>query len=433
VSLPTRLLDRLDQVLKTLAELWKLALALLGIRRPPAARRRKLRPWMLVRRAKAGQKATHTLEATEADKRRLLERMRLLEDSATLSKTSVGFTGGGEDFLAKPREVESLVLALVEHNPPFLHVAREGISEGEREQGDRRTETIVREVDLEVTEPMQLFIPKFGVEHLESRRPPGNPVLRPARSLADLRSAPLLYQSLDQDLTIARLLAGDIPVVAYREARKQILFDSEDRIVTRLERRVNRVPVEIEAGGESAGSRLVYLLMDRSTSLVRACQPRGCNAVMELAIAVAMARADLGRPYAKYFFRTFADRIWPLPQDDPITAVSVAEKDDLVRRMFEINFSGEATRVVDALECAVDDIERMKSNGSVNGAVPHIALLTDGRFTLYSSVASRLKRAGISLDTILIGKEASKNGDLCRISSTVSLVDPELYRTAALA
>lgn len=433
LSLPLRLLDLASRIRKTLAELWKLALALLGVRQKPGARTRKLRPWMLVRRARAGQTAAAALQASEADKRRLLERMRLLNDASALCKTATGFAGEGEDFLARPADVEELVLALVEQNPPFLHVARVGEAAAEEARGDRRTETIRREVELEVTEPMRLFIPKFGVEHLESRRPPGNPVLRPAKSLADLRSAPLLYQTLDQDLTISRLLSGEIPVVAYRETRKQLLFDPEDRMVTRRERRVNHVPVEIEAGGEATGSRLMYLLMDRSTSLVRSCQPRGCNAVMELAIAVAMARADLGRPYAKYFFRTFADRIWPLPQDEPITAVTVAEKDDLVRRMFEINFSGEATRVVDALECAVSDIERMRTDGRLNGSTPHIALLTDGRFTLYGSVASRLKSAGIALDTILIGKEASRNADLFKISNSVSLVDPEIYRAGLLA
>lgn len=427
-----RLLDFLARLRRTLAQLWQFASALLGAFFPQRGRRRrKLRPWMIVRRAK-NRAASPELVASEADARRLLERMKQLDDTTRLAERVVGFSGSGADFFAEPREVEAIIEALIRQNPPFLHIARERPADDEGESRQTETEYLLRDTEVVVTEPWLLFIPQVGVEHLESKRPPGYPVLRTARSLSDLRAAPLLYQTLPEDLLIARLVEGSVPVLAYREDRRYLLFRPEERLVQRKERRQNHVPVEIETGGAGHSARLMYLLFDRSTSLVRNCAPRGINAVMELAIAVAMVRADLGRPHARYYFRTFADRLDPLPKDPPVTASSVQEKDGLVNRLFQTNFSGEATNVVEALETAADDIERIVESGELGAGVkPRIGLLTDGRASIYRNVGVRLKRLGIELDTILIGREAAHNPELMRISSTVSVVDPALFRAAA--
>jgi hypothetical protein len=362
--------------------------------------------------------------------------MRRLNDVAKLTTKAVGFAGAGADFFADPREVEDLVEALVRENPPFLHVAREQPSHGEGDANEFQTEYLVREEEVVVTEPQTLFIPQTGVEHLESSRPPGYPVLRSARSLSDLRSVGLVYQDLPEDLLVARLLEGSLPVLAYREERRYLLFRPEERWIRHRERRENRVPIEIETGGATtnSGERLMYMLFDRSTSLVHNCSPRGINAVMELALAVAMLRADMGRPHARYYFRAFADRLDPLAKDPPLQASTVAEKDWLVDRIFRTNFSGEATHVVEALTAAMDDIEHILETGELGPSVrPRIGLLTDGRSSLYGGVGTRLKRLGIAMDTILIGRDAAHNPDLLRISSTVSYVDPMLYRSPALA
>ena len=69
----------------------------------------------------------------------------------------------------------------------------------------------------------------------------------------------------------------------------------------------------------------------------------------------------------------------------------------------------------------------------------YIALLkwTQQGISKVGSSAKRLdagrkafKKAGIEMDTVLIGRDASYNPELMRISSTVSLVDPALYRAA---
>jgi hypothetical protein len=427
------MLGFLSRLARTLAQLWRLASGMLGAFFPQRARRRKLRPWMIVRRAK-NRSGAPELTASEADVRRLLERMKLLDDTNRLAVETVGFAGQGADFLAQPREVEAIVEALIRENPPFLHVAREGRADEEGDSRQVQTEYLLRETEVVVTEPYILFIPQCGIEHRENKRPPGYPVLRTAKSLSDLRATPLLYQTLPEDLLIARLLEGSIPVLAYREERRYLLFRPEQRIVERRERRQNHVPIEIETGGEGRSARLMYMLFDRSTSLVHNCAPRGVHAVMELAIAVAMLRADMGRPHARYFFRAFADRLDPLPKDPPLSAASVREKDYLVERLFKTNFSGEATRVVDALESAADDIERIVESNELGPNVkPRIGLLTDGRMTIYGGIGARLKRLGIELDTILIGREAAHNPELMRLSSTVSVVDPTLYRAAAMA
>jgi len=427
-----RLLDPLLRALAALGQLLRFAGDLLAAFLPQR-RRRRLRPWMIVRRGRARAGAPE-LEVSRAEAERLLERMRQLDDTALLSERALGFASAGADHFADPRHVESLVAALIRENPPFLHIARDRPAPDQGRAAEVRTELLLRDTEVVVREPCTLFVPKVGMEHRESRRPPGYPVLRTAKTLSDLRAAPLLYQALPEDYLIARLVEGAVPVLAYREERRLTLFEAQERVLERRERRRTEVPVEIEPGGEGQGARLIYLLFDRSTSLVRNCAPRGVNAVMELAIAVAMLRADLGRPYARYYFRTFAERLFPQPQDPPLCAVTVKEKDDLVRRLFRTNFSGEATNVVEALETAADDIERIAQSGELGeGVRPRIGLLTDGRATIYRNVGARLKRLGIELDTVLIGREALHNPDLLRISSTVSLVDPALYGGAAAA
>jgi hypothetical protein len=427
-----RLLEGLARLGRTLAELWRFAAALFNTFFP-RKRTKRIRPWMLVRRAK-GRPTEAQPVANEEDVRRLMERMKQLDDSRRLATTAVGFAGNGADFFARPDEVEEIVRELVRQNPPFLHIAREGRSDEEGDSQQHATEYILRDTEVVVHEPWTLFIPKVGVEHLECKCPPGYPVLRAAKTLSDLRAAPMLYQALPEDLLIARLVEGSIPILAYREDRRYLLFRPEERIVERRERRRNHVPIEIETGSEGQSARLMYMLFDRSTSLVHNCQPRGVNAVMELAIAVAMVRADMGRPYARYYFRAFADRLDPLAKDPPLTASTVEEKDRLVERIFQTNFSGEATRIVDALETAADDIERILESGELGeGVKPRIGLLTDGRSSLYGRTSARLKRLGIEVDTVLIGKDAAYNPELIRISSTVSFVDPELYRARLVA
>jgi hypothetical protein len=419
-----------ERIRRTLGPLWTLfseIMRLLFVRKGKGA---KIKPWMLIRRSKA-KGAAEAPRATDDEIRRLLERMEQLDDASQLSQRAVGFAGGGADYFAQPEQVREMVEALIRENPPFLHIAREAPAEDSGDSSQHETEYIERDTEVVVHEPYLLFIPQTGVECRESRRPPGYPILRAAKTLSDLRAAPLLYQTLPEDLLIMRLLEGSVPVLAYREERKYMLFRPEERIVERRERRHLHVPVEIETGNEGKGTRLVYLLFDRSTSLVHNCQPRGINAITELAVAVAMLRCDMGRPNARYYYRTFADRLDPIAKDPPLMAASVQEKDRMVQRLLATNFSGEATRTVEALEVAVDDINRIVESGELGeGVKPRIGLLTDGRCSLYSGIGAKLKRAGIEMDLVLIGRDASYNPELMRISSTVSLVDPELFRAA---
>lgn len=430
------MVERLERMVKPFVHLWKFAAQMLALFFPWLVVRQKKKklpaPWLVIqRRGKANGQTFDTEHAEEADVRRLLERMKYLNDTAQLATHAIGFAGRGADFFANAADVEEIVESLIRENPPFLHIARE-LPVGAEKNGDRQqieTEYLLRDAEIVVHEPCTLFIPQVGVHHLESRRPPGLPVLRPAKTLSDLRAAPMLYQTLPDDLIIARLLDGSIPIMAYREERRSLLFRTEERLVERRERRQSHVPIEIEQGGAGQGARLIYLLFDSSTSLVHNCAPRGVNAIMELAIAVAMIRADMGRPHARYYFRSFADHIEPLPRFKPIRAWTMHEKDALVERLYDINFCGEATHTVDALMTAVDDIEHILENGELGENVtPRIGLLTDGRSDIYGPIGARLKRLGIELDTILIGKEAAYNPDLVKISSTVSIVDPSLYR-----
>lgn len=416
---------------KTVGDLWELVRSLLGIFFPGVARRRKLRPWMSIKRGRARQ-GDRELAVSEADIQRLLARMEALDDSSRMVEKAVGFAGQGADFFANARTVEQMVEALIRENPPFLHIARDRPAQDEGKAKETTTEYLERDSEVVTIEPCTLYIPQSGVEYREHRRPPGYPLLRAAKSLADLRFAPMLYMAMPEDTVIARLVEGSIPILAYREERKLLMFRSEERMIQKREKKHTRVPVEIENGGEGSGTRLMYMLFDRSTSLVRNCEPRGINAMMELAIATAMIRADLGKKDAKYYFRTFAERLWPLANDPPITASTVKEKDDLVQRLFNVNFSGESTNVVEALQSAADDIEKIVASGELGPNVkPRIGLLTDGRATIYLNVGARLKKMGIELDTVLIGREAAHNPELVKISSTVSFVDPELYREAA--
>lgn len=420
---------RLRRTLKPLFDLAREIFRLLFVRKSRGA---KLKPWMLVRRSKAKGEALAP-NASDEDIRRVLERMQQLDDTSRLSERAVGFAGAGADYFASSAEVGEMVEALVRENPPFLHIARDQPAEDSGESRERETEYIERESEVVVREPYLLFIPQTSIEHRESRRPPGYPILRAAKTLSDLRAAPLLYQSMGEDLLIARLLEGSVPVLAYREERKNMLFRPEERIVERRELRHLHVPIEIETGSEGKGTRLIYLLFDRSTSLVHNCSPRGINAITQLAVAVAMIRCDMGRLNARYYYRAFADRLDPIPKDPPICAATVDEKDRLVERLLATNFSGEATRTVEALEVAVDDINRIVDSGELGpGVKPRIGLLTDGRCSLYGGIGAKLKRAGIEMDTVLIGRDASYNPELMRISSSVSLVDPELFLNRAV-
>jgi hypothetical protein len=427
ISSPERLLPGRWRLPERLSQLWRTALQMLRALFPHWRRSRQLRPWMLVLRRKARSR-TQNLTVSAEQTARLLERMRNLDDCAELAQRAVAFSGSGTDFFADPERVERIIEALIRENPPFLHLACDGPSGEEGSSAQRQVVFLRRESETIIQEPCTLFIPQTEIEHREHRRPPGNPVLRTARTLSDLRAAPLLYQSLPEDLLIARMLEGSIPVLAYREDRRYLMFRAEERLLTRREKRVCEVAVEIEGGVEGEGARLIYLLFDRSTSLVHGCAPRGINAVMELAIAAAMLRVDLGRPNARYYFRSFADVLIPKPEHPPHIAASVQEKDHLVRELFETNFSGEATRTVEALTVAADDIERiLESREPGQNVKPRICLLTDGRCTVYGEIGARLERMGIELDTILIGPDAAYNPELARISSTVSLVDPALY------
>jgi hypothetical protein len=426
--------DAVLRIWQTLSELWGFALTLLGFKRRDKHAKNAVKPWMLVMRRDKAREGQSRASVSEADIQRLLERMKGLEDSTALTERAVGFAGHSADYFADPREVERIIEAIIRENPPFLHIAREQPAEGEGDSRQHATELVLRESEVVVRESLTLFVPQFGVEHMESRRPPGYPVLRAARSLSDLRAVPMLYQNMPEDLLFARLVEGSLPILSYREERRQILFKQEQHIVEKRERRRNHVEIEIETGSEGNSTRLMYMLFDRSTSLVRNCSPRGANAVMELAIAAAMIRCDMGRPHAGYYFRAFADGMDPKRQDPPTCAHTLQEKDWLVHRLFETNFCGDATRVVEALEQAIEDIETIVARGDLGHNVkPRIGLLTDGRFTIYSGIAAKLKRAGIELDTVLIGREAVHNPELIRMSSTVSAVDPERYAVARAA
>jgi hypothetical protein len=423
----------LARIRRTLGPLWQMASEILRLFLVRKEGRAKIKPWMLVRRSKAKGEAAEP-KASDEDIRRLLERMSQLDDAGRLSERAVGFQGDAADFFCRPNEVREMVEALIRENPPFLHIAREAPAEDSGDSCERQTEYIERDTEVVVREPYLLFIPQTGVEHRESKRPPGYPILRSAKTLSDLRAAPLLYQTLPEDLLIARLLEGSVPILAYREDRKFMLFRPEERIVERREHRHLHVPVEIETGAEGKGTRLIYLLFDRSTSLVHNCAPRGVNAITELAVAVAMVRCDMGRPNARYYFRAFADRLDPIARDPPMLACTVQEKDRLVERLMAMNFSGDATRTVEALEVAVQDIERIVASGELGeGVKPRIGLLTDGRCSLYGGIGAKLKRAGIEMDTVLIGRDAAHNPELMKISSSVSLVDPEVFRAAHVA
>jgi len=424
---------RLERLWQTISEMWAFALALLGFGKS-GNKARSIKPWMVVLRRGKAKPATPTVNASESDIRRLIERIKDLDDSDKLSERAVAFAGQSADFFADRREVERIIEELIRQNPPFLHIARERPADDEGDSRHFAKELVIRESEVVVREPYTLFVPQIGVENLESRRPPGYPVLRTARSLSDLRSVPMLYQNMPEDLLFARLVEGSLPILAYKEERNYLLFKEEQHIVERRERRRSHVEIEIETGSDGQSTRLMYLLFDRSTSLVHNCAPRGINAVLELAIAAAMIRADMGRPQARYYFRAFADGMDPKPKDPPISASTVEEKDWLVRRLFQTNFCGDATRVVDALEQAVEDIERIVESGELGENVkPRIGLLTDGRFTIFGGIGAKLKRAGIELDTVLIGREAAHNPELIKISSTVSAVDPDIYRLARTA
>jgi hypothetical protein len=426
----SRVMKSIMTVLQFLGQLLAYAQKMMSSFFPFLRKKRRLRSWMIVRRGKHRAAATAPeLLVTEKDIEYLLKRIQSLDDCDRISERAVGFSGSGEDFFASPERVMKIIEELILANPPFLHVARILPEGGEDESSSSRTEYLIHEADVMVSERLRLYIPQVRMEHLESQRPPGYPVPRFARSLADIRQAALLYQTLPEDLLIARLVEGSIPLLAYREERKMLLFREEERIVTRKEHRTTRVAVPIEEIGQNQNTRLMYMLFDRSTSLVRNCIPKGENAVMELAIAVTMIRADLGRPEAKYYFRAFAERMDPLAIDPPVVASSVTEKEHLVERLFAVNFSGEATNVVDALMTAICDIEMILKGGDIE-ILPRICLLTDGRASIYREVGVRLKQLGIGLDVILIGRESFRNAELEKIASTISFVDPSLYTTA---
>src|SRR5437868_5176575 len=109
---------------KTVGEFWEFARSLLSVFFPGLGRKRKLRPWMSVRRGR-GRQGDRELLANDADVRRLLDRMKELDDSSRMVEKAVGFSGQGADFFANARSIEAMVAALVRENPPFLHIARD--------------------------------------------------------------------------------------------------------------------------------------------------------------------------------------------------------------------------------------------------------------------------------------------------------------------
>src|SRR5687768_10959062 len=106
--LADRLLGFFGAVSGFLGRLFGFASQMLAAFFPGLGKKRKLRPWMLVRRGKAGQ-GTKELVASEADIRRILQRLKQLEDTRALSDRAVGFTGTGADYLCDPREVEQII------------------------------------------------------------------------------------------------------------------------------------------------------------------------------------------------------------------------------------------------------------------------------------------------------------------------------------
>ena len=222
-----------EAVSKTFGPLFKLIRDIAGAFFGRGEKKLKIKPWMIVRRTR-GRAVSRDAKVEESDIRRMLERMHELNDSSFLADRAVRFASNGSDYFAKPHEVEEMVSALLHQNPPFLHIARELPSDGEGDHSDIQTEYLMRESVITVTEPCTLYVPETGSEYRESRRPPGYPLLRPARSLSDLRAAPLLYQNLPQDLVYARLLDGSIPIMAYREERKTILFRQEEHLGSSL-------------------------------------------------------------------------------------------------------------------------------------------------------------------------------------------------------
>src|ERR1051326_3487743 len=88
-SLPLLLAQRFlaffSRISTTIRQFWEFAAAMLGIFVPGIHRKKKLKPWMKVRRGKA-REGDRELVANEADVRRLLERMRELDDARCLSE-----------------------------------------------------------------------------------------------------------------------------------------------------------------------------------------------------------------------------------------------------------------------------------------------------------------------------------------------------------
>ena len=62
----------------------------------------------------------------------------------------------------------------------------------------------------------------------------------------------LIKFKMPEDLLIARLLEGSVPVLAYREERKYMLFRPEERIVERRQMRHVHVPIR-DGRGEQYG------------------------------------------------------------------------------------------------------------------------------------------------------------------------------------
>jgi hypothetical protein len=389
---------------------WFIALAELQALLGGARKARSPRRWDL--RIKSPDRPA---KAREAEVSRLLQRHRDLQDVDKIAAFSARFRTPESDFFGDPRQVERLMRALLEENPPWLYVSRV-LSGGEEGAEAHSQEFLLREQVTQEIQDVTLFVPDETWRDL----PLSSLTLRPARHMDEVWQGRLLDQILPPEILVDRFSRGEILVPIRSRTKQRLEFKPEDR---RLEVTVRQpVPIAIDMeGGSGSGGQLLYFLLDYSASM------QGKSATLAMAVIAATLRANMGQRDTRYLFRRYAEETWPRAVEPPIQARTLAEKDRLLDLILATNFNGAATHVNDALDVALADIRNLRREEHLDVSM---LLVTDGQAEILDSTRLRLQEAQVKVHTVMVTPARHPSLEALSESFTALNISPDLPRSA---
>ena len=387
---------------------------------PAIARRaRNPRPWQM----RIGQR-TQPVSLKQNDVDRLLQRHRDLKDMDKLARVAGSFRLPESDYWADARRVERLIRHFLAQDPPWLHVGRVASTMGgaSTQTGNTiRQDVVWRERETREMQNVTLFVPSENWRD----QPLASLAMRPARHLSEMPKASLLDQILPPALLMERLYKCEILIPNRERTRQRLDFEAHNRQIEIVTRKSVPVPIETEGEGAAEG-QLLYILLDFSASM------QGKNALLALSVITSVVRANMGRADARYLFRRYAqeDALWPRLIEPPLQARTPLEKDALLDTILATNFNGGATHVNHALAVALEDIENLRRDESLNAS---LLLVTDGRAEMLESTGLRLRAAQIKVHTVMVTPEPNPGLEALSESFTALDIRPDTLNTSGRA